>query len=106
AIQGLYDATRTFIGSKDGVTPFIIGIAGSVAVGKSTTARILKALLGRWPNTPKGGLMATDGFLLSNAVLLREGLMERKGVPDSYDVPALLAFLNDIKAGKRNVAAP
>jgi type I pantothenate kinase len=106
AIQGLYDVTRTFLGSRDGVTPFIIGIAGSVAVGKSTTARILKALLGRWPNTPKVGLMATDGFLLPNAVLLREGLMERKGFPDSYDLPALLAFLNDIKAGKRNVAAP
>jgi type I pantothenate kinase len=106
AIQQLYDATRTFLGSKDGVTPFIIGLAGSVAVGKSTTARILKALLGRWPNTPKVDLMATDGFLLPNAVLLREGLMERKGFPESYDLPALLAFLNDIKAGKRNVVAP
>ncbi len=106
ATQELYDATRTFLGSKDGVTPFIIGIAGSVAVGKSTTARILKALLGRWPNTPKVDLMATDGFLLPNAVLLRENLMERKGFPESYDLPALLAFLNDIKAAKRNVAAP
>src|SRR5882724_420779 len=106
AIQQLYDATHTFLGSKDGVTPFIIGLAGSVAVGKSTTARILKALLGRWPNTPKVDLMATDGFLLPNAVLSRENLMERKGFPDSYDLPALLAFLNDIKAGKRNVAAP
>ena len=106
ATQELYDATRTFLGSKDGVTPFIIGIAGSVAVGKSTTARILKALLGRWPNTPKVDLMATDGFLLPNAVLARENLMERKGFPESYDLPALLAFLNDIKAGKRNVAAP
>lgn len=106
AIQQLYDATRTFLGSKDGVTPFIIGLAGSVAVGKSTTARILKALLGRWPNTPKVDLMATDGFLLPNAVLLREGLMERKGFPESYDLPALLAFLNDIKAAKRNVVAP
>jgi len=106
AAQALHDATRTFLGSKDGVTPFIIGIAGSVAVGKSTTARILRALLGRWPNTPKVDLMATDGFLLPNAVLLREGLMERKGFPESYDLPALLAFLNDIKAGKHNVAAP
>ena len=106
ATQQLYDATRTFLGSKDGVTPFIIGIAGSVAVGKSTTARILKALLGRWPNTPKVDLTATDGFLLPNAVLSRENLMERKGFPDSYDLPALLAFLNDIKSGKRNVAAP
>jgi type I pantothenate kinase len=106
ATQGLYDATRKFLGNEDGVTPFIIGIAGSVAVGKSTTARILKALLGRWPNTPKVDLMATDGFLLPNAVLKREGLMERKGFPDSYDLPALLAFLNAIKSGQHHVAAP
>jgi type I pantothenate kinase len=106
AAQALYDATRTFLGSRDGVTPFIIGLAGSVAVGKSTTARILKALLGRWPNTPKVDLMATDGFLLPNAILQREGLMERKGFPESYDLPALLGFLNDIKAGKHHVAAP
>lgn len=106
AAQNLYEATQTFLGSKDGVTPFIIGIAGSVAVGKSTTARILRALLQRWPNTPRVELMATDGFLLPNAVLQREGLMERKGFPESYDLPALLAFLSDIKAGKRHVAAP
>jgi type I pantothenate kinase len=106
ATQGLYDATRTFLGTRDGQTPYIIGVAGSVAVGKSTTARILKALLSRWPNTPKVELMATDGFLLPNAVLQREGLMERKGFPESYDLPALLAFLSDIKAGRRHVAAP
>ncbi len=106
ATQGLYDATRTFLGTRDGVTPFIIGIAGSVAVGKSTTARLLRALLGRWPNTPKVDLMATDGFLLPNAVLTQEGLMERKGFPESYDLPALLAFLAAIKSGERNVAAP
>jgi len=106
ATQGLHDATRTFLGTHDGVTPFIIGIAGSVAVGKSTTARVLRALLRRWPNTPKVELIATDGFLLPNAVLARAGLMERKGFPESYDRPALLAFLADIKAGKRNVAAP
>jgi type I pantothenate kinase len=106
ATQALYDATRTFLGTRDGETPYIIGVAGSVAVGKSTTARILKALLGRWPNTPKVDLMATDGFLLPNAVLAREGLMERKGFPESYDLPALLAFLNDIKSGRRNVKAP
>lgn len=106
ATQGLYDATRTFLGTRDGVTPFIIGLAGSVAVGKSTTARILKALLGRWPNTPKVDLMATDGFLLPNAVLKREGLMERKGFPESYDLPALLTFLTAIKAGERHVPAP
>ncbi|CAN5280513.1 type I pantothenate kinase [soil metagenome] len=106
AAQGLHRATRTFLGTQDGVTPYIIGIAGSVAVGKSTTARVLRALLARWPNTPKVELMATDGFLKPNAVLMREGLMERKGFPESYDLPALLAFLADVKAGKTNVAAP
>jgi type I pantothenate kinase len=75
ATQSLYDATRTFLGSDGNRTPYIIGIAGSVAVGKSTTARILQALLRRWPNTPKVDLIATDGFLLPNAVLKGEGLM-------------------------------
>jgi type I pantothenate kinase len=106
AIQNLHAATRTFLGNHDGVMPFIIGVAGSVAVGKSTTARVLRALLRRWPNTPKVDLMATDGFLLPNAVLKREGLMERKGFPESYDRSALLAFLNDIKSGRQTVAAP
>ncbi len=106
AAQALHQATRTFLGTTDGVTPFIIAIAGSVAVGKSTTARVLRALLARWPNTPKVDLVTTDGFLLPNAVLKREDLMERKGFPESYDLPALLSFLSDIKAGKRQVAAP
>ena len=106
AIQGLYAATHTFLGTRDGATPFIIGIAGSVAVGKSTTSRLLRALLRRWPNTPKVELIATDGFLLPNAVLKREGLMERKGFPESYDLPALLGFLSDIKAGRKEVTAP
>ena len=106
AAQALHQATRTFLGTNDGVTPFIIAIAGSVAVGKSTTARVLRALLTRWPNTPKVDLVTTDGFLLPNAVLAREGLMERKGFPESYDLPALLAFLRDIKAGKHHVTAP
>jgi type I pantothenate kinase len=106
ATQALHDATRRFLGVEDGVTPFIIGIAGSVAVGKSTTARVLRALLRRWPNTPKVDLIATDGFLLPNAVLAREGMMERKGFPESYDRTALSAFLADIKAGKRNAVAP
>src|SRR5436853_606794 len=106
ATQGLHEATRTFLGTGDGVTPFIIGLAVSVAVGKSTTSRVLRALLQRWPNTPKVELIATDGFLLPNAVLKREGLMERKGFPESYDLPALLAFLSDIKGGKKDVTAP
>src|SRR5690606_38908425 len=87
-------------------TPFIIGIAGSVAVGKSTTARVLKELLQRWPTSPKVDLVTTDGFLLPNDVLHRENLMERKGFPESYDVGALLRFLSAIKAGERDVKAP
>jgi len=106
AAQGLHRATRTFLGTSDGATPYIIAIAGSVAVGKSTTARVLRALLTRWPNTPKVDLVTTDGFLFPNAVLKRDGLMERKGFPESYDLPALLAFLRDIKAGKAHVTAP
>ena len=106
ASQGLHQATRTFLSTNDGVTPYIIAIAGSVAVGKSTTARVLQTLLARWPNTPKVDLVTTDGFLLSNAELEREGLMERKGFPESYDLAGLLAFLRDIKAGKAHVTAP
>ena len=86
--------------------PYIIGVAGSVAVGKSTTARVLQALLARWTNVPKVDLITTDGFLLPNAVLEREGLMEKKGFPESYDLPALLLFLSDVKAGRRPVRAP
>lgn len=106
ATQGLFKATQRFLGAEDGKMPYIIGIAGSVAVGKSTTARVLKALLSRWPNTPKVELITTDGFLHPNAFLEREGLMDKKGFPESYDGTALLRFLSDIKAGKRNVPAP
>src|SRR5690606_18835065 len=106
ATQGLFRATRTFLGGNGSKTPYLIGVAGSLAVGKSTTARLRKALLQRWPNTPKVDLIATDGFLLPNAVLAREGLMERKGFPESYDLPALLGFLSEIKAGKSAVSAP
>jgi type I pantothenate kinase len=87
-------------------TPFIIGMAGSVAVGKSTTARLLKELMRRWPSSPKVDLITTDGFLHPNEVLRREGLMERKGFPDSYDVGALLRFLSAIKSGEAHVRAP
>ena len=106
ATQGLFKATQRFLGAEDGKVPYIIGIAGSVAVGKSTTARVLKALLSRWPNTPKVELVTTDGFLLPNAVLQREGLMEKKGFPESYDGAALVRFLAEIKAGKHRVKAP
>ena len=97
---------QRFLGTEDAKVPYIIGIGGSVAVGKSTTARVLQALLARWPNTPKVELLTTDGFLLPNAVLAREGLMEKKGFPESYDLPALLRFLTGIKAGQRPVRAP
>jgi type I pantothenate kinase len=106
AIQQLFHATRRFLGTNDGKTPFIIGIGGSVAVGKSTTARILRQLLTRWPSQPKVDLVTTDGFLFPNAVLAAEGKMERKGFPDSYDLDALLSFLTDIKAGRPRVTAP
>lgn len=106
ATQGLYKATQRFLGATDGKMPYIIGVAGSVAVGKSTTARVLKALLSRWPNTPKVELVTTDGFLHPNAVLERTGIMEKKGFPESYDGTALLKFLSDVKAGRREVCAP
>lgn len=106
ATQGLFKATQRFLLAEDGKVPYIIGLAGSVSAGKSTTARVLKALLSRWPNTPKVELITTDGFLYPNAVLQAEGLMERKGFPESYDGTALIRFLSDIKAGKRNVEAP
>ena len=106
ATQGLFKATQRFLGAEDGKVPYIIGVAGSVAVGKSTTARVLKALLSRWPNTPKVELITTDGFLLPNAILEREGLMEKKGFPESYDGAALVRFLAEIKAGKQRVTAP
>ena len=107
ATQGLFQATTEFLSRKGNVkTPYIIGMAGSVAVGKSTFARILRHLLARWPHHPKVDLVATDGFLWPNAVLEKRGLMSRKGFPISFDREHLLQFLSDIKAGKRNVAAP
>ena len=107
ASQLLFNQRQVFFDADDAVkTPFIIGIAGSVAVGKSTTARVLKELLQRWPSSPKVDLVTTDGFLLPNEVLRRENLMERKGFPDSYDVGALLRFLSAIKSGQPNVQAP
>jgi len=106
ATQGLYKATQRFLGAEGGKVPYIIGVAGSVAAGKSTLSRVMQALLSRWPNTPKVELVTTDGFLYPNAHLYSEGLLEKKGFPESYDGAKLLCFLSDVKAGKRNVRAP
>lgn len=106
ATQRLYYAQRKFLGIEDRKMPYIIGVAGSVAVGKSTTARVLQALLTRWSPRPKVDLVTTDGFLYPNAVLEREGIMQKKGFPESYDLPTLLQFLSDIKAGRNAVRAP
>jgi type I pantothenate kinase len=107
AAQGLFKATQRFLQAEAEVkVPYVIGLAGSVAAGKSTTARVLTALLSRWPNTPKVKLITTDGFLLPNAELAARGLMERKGFPESYDSARLLHFLSQVKAGNRIVKAP
>ncbi len=106
ATQGLYKATQRFLGAEGGKMPYIIGVAGSVSVGKSTLSRVMQALLSRWPNTPKVELVTTDGFLHPNAILKSEGLLDKKGFPESYDSTKLLCFLSDVKAGRRNVQAP
>jgi len=100
ATQNLFRAQQRFLGTEDAKLPYIIGVAGSVAVGKSTTARVLQALLQRWTNGPRVDLVTTDGFLFPNAVLSRKGLMERKGFsPRVNDLRALLQFLAAVKAG-------
>ena len=105
--QILFAQRKRFLNlAFDQKTPFIIGIAGSVAVGKSTTARVLKELLSRWPSSPKVDLVTTDGFLQPNAYLEEHNLMERKGFPESYNMPSLLKFLSAIKAGQAGVPAP
>jgi type I pantothenate kinase len=107
AMKKLYQSRAEFLQVKDQrKSPFIIGIAGSVAVGKSTTARLLTELLKRWPVSPKVQLITTDGFLHPNAYLEAHDIMNRKGFPESYDVVSVLRFLSDIKAGKPSVRAP
>ena len=106
ATQELHRAANTFLGHPEVKVPYVIGIAGSVAVGKSTTARILAALLERWPEHPKVDLVTTDGFLYPNRILEERGLMSRKGFPDSYDQRRLVDFMRAVKSGVSEVAAP
>jgi type I pantothenate kinase len=106
AAQGLHVVADLFLGKPANPVPYIVGIGGSVAVGKSTFARILRALLARWPNHPKVDLVTTDGFLYPNRVLEQRGLMNRKGFPESYDLRLLLRFLSDLKSGADEVRAP
>lgn len=106
ATQNLHRATGTFLGADGLKVPYVIGVAGSVAVGKSTTSRILKALLSHWPSHPRVDLVTTDGFLLPQRVLEARGLTERKGFPESYDQRRLVRFMADVKSGQPEVTAP
>ncbi|MCO1339143.1 type I pantothenate kinase [Kocuria polaris] len=108
-VQGaghLHQVTNTFLGEETQRTPFVIGVGGSVAVGKSTTARVLQEMLRRWPDTPDVQLVTTDGFLHPNEELKRRGIMHRKGFPESYDRRALLRFVSEVKSGADEVRAP
>jgi type I pantothenate kinase len=105
AAKELHQSTTSYLGTSSATTPFVIGVAGSVAVGKSTVARLLRSLLGHWEGTPHVELVTTDGFLLPNAELARRGLMERKGFPESYDRRGLLRFVSQVKSGAAEVSA-
>ena len=104
--RALHESTTAFLGQTANATPFVIGVAGSVAVGKSTIARLLQALLARWEDTPRVELVTTDGFLLPNAELEKRGLLQRKGFPESYDRRGLLRFVSRVKSGAAEVTAP
>lgn len=104
--QSLHSATHQFLYHQTDKVPYIIGVSGSVAVGKSTTSRLLQTLLSRWPDHPKVALLSTDGFLFPNAVLESRGIMERKGFPESFDRQALINFLMDIKSGQGQLEVP
>lgn len=106
ATQKLYKVTSQFLGNPAPRVPYIIGVAGSVAVGKSTTSRILQALLSRWPNHPHVELVTTDGYLYPTAVLEKQNLMNRKGFPESYDLRRLIQFLSELKSGKPKLKVP
>jgi type I pantothenate kinase len=106
AVQRLHGATGAFLGRSTPKVPYVIGVAGSVAVGKSTFARVLQSLLARWPSHPRVDLVTTDGFLYPNRVLRRRGLMDRKGFPESYDLRRLVRFLADLKSGRAEARAP
>jgi type I pantothenate kinase len=106
ATQSLHHATGTFLGAQGLHVPYVIGLAGSVAVGKSTAARILKALLSHWPSHPRVDLVTTDGFLLPQHELEARGLTQRKGFPESYDLRRLVRFMADVKSGVPEVLAP
>jgi type I pantothenate kinase len=106
ASRGLYRSAHAFLGHQAAEVPYVVGIAGSVAAGKSTVAEMVKALISRWPGRPKVELVSTDGFLYPNDVLRSRGLMDRKGFPESYDLPLLLRFLADVKAGRAELSVP
>jgi len=106
ATQDLYRRAHAFLAQEETEVPYVVGIAGSVAADKSTVAQVLQALISRWPENPRVELVSTDGFLYPNRVLQSRGLMDRKGFPESYDLPLLLRFLADVKSGRAEASAP